>query len=1478
MSVQHLAIVRGRQKRVRSVRTLALCATALALVATGPAFAGPDINVSQTVKTSTLGSGDTPNFNGGTLLVDSAGPFAQNFTMQVGTTGAATVSTLDENGKNVTFSGVFSDGSSTSIGSIVFADSVGGGKVTLTGVSTYTGTTTINSGATLALGGTGSIALSTGMTDNGTFDISATSAGASITSLSGSGNVILGSQVLGLTAASGTFSGVISGTSGIVVSAGTEVLSGANTYTGGTAITGGTLQIGAGGTTGSIVGNVSDAGTFAISRSDTVSFGGTITGVGGFSQLGTGTLILTNADTYTGPTNVASGTLQLSSTGSITGSSQVTVTGVFDISPTAGASIKSLGGTGTVQLGSQTLTLTAASGTFSGTILGSGGITVTGGTQTLTGLESYTGATTVSGGILRLGSSAVSNNISDTATVSFFSNTTVAMSGVISGTGQVTQTGNGVTTISAAQTYTGATTISLGTLALSGTGSIARSSNVEDDSIFDISGAGAGGASIQSLSGSGTVTLGSQNLTLSNASGSFSGNIAGTGGIILASGNETLTSTSTFTGQATVVSGATLFLTSTSALSTASRVADNGTMDLSGVTTSGLVPAASIQSLSGSGIVALGSKFLQLTNAGDTFAGTISGTGGLTISGGVETLTGSNTYTGATTISAGILAIAGNGSISSAGTVTDNGTFDISAATSTAVSLGALSGSGTVTLGAKNLNIVTGGGNFAGTISGTGSLTISGGTQILSGSNSYSGGTVIAAGTLQLGNNNAGGSLAGNVTDNGTLAFARTDTAAFNGVISGSGGVTQLGTGTTALTAANTYTGTTLISAGTLQLGNGGTSGSIIGNVTDNGTLGFNRSDATSFGGTIQGTGGISLAGTGSVTLTPVESYTGTTTISNVSKLIIASGGSIATSSDVIDNGVLDISAVATPQLASLGGSGSVLTGGHTLTLTNGVDTFSGALSGAGGLTVTGGNQILSGTNSYTGATLVSGGKLTVNGAIATSSGVTVNSGGTLAGSGTTSAVNVSSGGTLAPGAGLTINGGLTMASGSAFTATLSSTTTTKATVNGTAAIAGTLSVSNGGGSWLLGQKQTVLSATGGVSGTFTVAPITSTGAQYASAVSYDANDVYVTVNLSKLSPLLPTGANVNAAAPIAGIDAALAKGDTAPTALQGLANLTSAQLGTAAPQLGGEIGADVSQAGAAMMSPFIDTMTDHQVDRSGGRVSFWATGYSGSDLVNGNSIVGSHKFKEHAAGLVLGMDRTFGKGGLTLGGALSFGSGNFHLNGADGNGSADTIQGGVYGTIHTGRMLYGQFAVALASDTLSTRRSVTTASTDTLIGHGKMLVLGGRYEEGVNLGWFTPYAAIDDKLVRAPDYTETASSGASTFALHYGSRSSNFADLDLGVRQRSETQMDRDWTLVLSDQLAWKHTLSGVWDGQANFASLPDSTFTTLGAQPTKDAGLIAVGAELRDCGFNVNLHAESQVGRNSQSYTVLGGLGFTW
>lgn len=121
--------------------------------------------------------------------------------------------------------------------------------------------------------------------------------------------------------AGGEISGVISGNSPLVKSSndtGTWILSGANTYTGNTSISKGTLQLGNGGTTGSIasspsisIGNTDSI--FVVNRSNRVEqgvdFGNTITGSGSFIQAGSGTTILKTAN-YTGATNINAGTLR----------------------------------------------------------------------------------------------------------------------------------------------------------------------------------------------------------------------------------------------------------------------------------------------------------------------------------------------------------------------------------------------------------------------------------------------------------------------------------------------------------------------------------------------------------------------------------------------------------------------------------------------------------------------------------------------------------------------------------------------------------------------------------------------------------------------------------------------------------------------------------------------------------------------------------------------------------------------------------------------------------------------------------------------------------------------------------------------------------------------------------------------------------------------------------------------------------------
>jgi outer membrane autotransporter protein len=226
------------------------------------------------------------------------------------------------------------------------------------------------------------------------------------------------------------------------VGSGTTELTGTNTYSGGTNIAAGTLQLGNGGTTGSIFGNVTDNGTFAIDHKDAVSFTGAISGSGGFQQLGAGTTTLTGTNTYTGGTTVQAGTLTPGNANAFVQNTAYTVNGGtlnlggFDL---AASSFSGTGGT--VALNAQTLTVDQAGDTaYAGAITGTGSLVKTGaGALTLSGSGSYTGATDVTGGTLRAGavntfSKASAFNVASGATLDLAGNSQTIASMTNAGT------------------------------------------------------------------------------------------------------------------------------------------------------------------------------------------------------------------------------------------------------------------------------------------------------------------------------------------------------------------------------------------------------------------------------------------------------------------------------------------------------------------------------------------------------------------------------------------------------------------------------------------------------------------------------------------------------------------------------------------------------------------------------------------------------------------------------------------------------------------------------------------------------------------------------------------------------------------------------------------------------------------------------------------------------------------------------------
>ncbi|HME20327.1 MAG TPA: PEP-CTERM sorting domain-containing protein [Acetobacteraceae bacterium] len=392
---------------------------------------------------------DVLDFLGGTLTLDVASPSPQTYPQKATLETlppSSTPNKLDQDSHNTAFTGVFSGSGNIDVG-----NTGSGGSVTFNAKNTYTGSTTVESGANLKLGTKGTIATSSTLADNGTFDISGAGGNVTIKDLSGSGTVTLGGNTLILSAAGSMFAGGISGKGGLTVSGGTETLLGDNIYTGATTInTGATLSITG---TGSIASSskVTDNGAFDISgakndvtikalggsgtvklggnsvilsNAGATTFSGVISGAGGVT-VEAGAETFTNTNKYSGTTTINSGAALLltKTTGSISNSSVVN-DGSLDISGTKGTSIISLSGTtGTVALGNQVLTLSNASGIFAGSISGSGknsGLMINAGTETLNGTSTFSGATTVSPGATLMGKGTISGALVNNGTVKPF--------------------------------------------------------------------------------------------------------------------------------------------------------------------------------------------------------------------------------------------------------------------------------------------------------------------------------------------------------------------------------------------------------------------------------------------------------------------------------------------------------------------------------------------------------------------------------------------------------------------------------------------------------------------------------------------------------------------------------------------------------------------------------------------------------------------------------------------------------------------------------------------------------------------------------------------------------------------------------------------------------------------------------------------------------------------------------------------------
>ncbi len=982
------------------------------------------------------GTGSVVKSGDETLTLSGANSYTGGTTISGGTLVASNVEALGtgdvtENATLELNTGGDFDNAISGSGQVVKS---GDKTLTLSGINTYTGGTTISGGTLVA---SNVEALGSGdVTDNATLELNT----------------------------GGDFANNIGGTGSVVKSGDkTLTLSGANSYTGGTTISGGTL----------VANNVEALGTGDVTNNATLElntggdFDNAISGSGQVVKSGDKTLTLSGANSYSGATTISGGTLIAThvnalGTGAIDNrasllldaSGQFTVT---DLTTESGGNTEigagsTLQATTLTQKSDSTLTINLDSNTADPVIHAASQVSLAG-TLDITGvgdvLDSDPASTddldtftliasdkTIAGDFEKLTVAGMDADLADFITVdgriddtgkqyelttaltwyadrddavtdahgtfnltnadgSFAVNTVLenvdATLDPASATGwdgtSLIKQGAGTLILNAENTYTGGTTISGGTLVATNVDALG-SGDVTDDATLELN---TGGTFDNAISGSGQVVKsGDDVLTLSGAN-SYSGGTLISDGTLVASNVEAL-------GTGDVTDDAVLELNTggdfDNAISGSGQVVKSGddVLTLSGANSYSGGTLISDGTLVASNVEALGTgdvtddAVLELNTGGD-FDNAISGSGQVVKSGDdVLTLSGANSYSGGTLISGGTL-VASNVEALGTGDVTDDATLELNT-----------------------------GGDFINNIGGTGRVEKSGDDKLtLSGSNTYTGGTLISSGTLVANDVNALGT--GDVTDNATLML--NTGGDFTNNIGGTGRVEKSGDDALTLSGSNTYTGGTLISGGTLVANDVNALGT--GDITDNATLALNA--VGDFDNAISGSGKVEKSGDDPLTLSGSNTYTGGTLIS--SGTLVASNVEALGTGDVTDNATLELNTSGTFDNA-ISGSGQVVKSGDKMLTLSGANSYSGGtlisdgtlvasnveslgtgdvtnnatlelntggdftnnISGSGQVVKSGDDALaLSGANSYTGGTLISSGTLVATNVDALGSG-----------------------------------------------------------------------------------------------------------------------------------------------------------------------------------------------------------------------------------------------------------------------------------------------------------------------------------------------------------------------------------------------------------------------------------------------------------------------------------------------------------
>lgn len=669
---------------------------------------------------------------------------------------------------------------------------------------------------------------------------------------------------------------------------------------------------------------------------------------------------------------------------------------------------------------------------------------------------------------------------------------------------------------------------------------------------------------------------------------------------------------------------------------------------------------------------------------------------------------------------------------------------------------------------------------------------------------------------------------------------------------------------------------------GTLDIRNGGVVTSGAGRIaTNEGSLGAVTVDGAGSRWTSSGIMTIGNFGNGSVTVRNGGS--------------ISAAGGIAVAVDAQSTSFLNIGAAAGDAPAAPGtvdtatiqfGAGD---GRLVFNHTSGAYSFAPVVTGSGRIEHVAGTTILTGDSAaFTGSTRVSGGRLIVDGSLAGSNVTVV--GGLIGGTGTVGSLGIHPGGTVAPGnasIGTLTVANFGQAPGSTYQVEVASNgTSDRINTGGIAQLidgAALQVVQADGGPYTAGTRYTVLTANGGIDGTYALTGDTQITAFLGFVAAYDPNNVYLDVLQNR--PFQAAAQTANQLGASSGL-ATLPLSSTLASAIVNLPNDAAAQ--QAFDQLSGEIQASIRSVllsdsqfvrdaalgrlrstvagpGTSVAEAACDAATTCAVLND---LTFWTRAFGSWGQWNGDGNAAT--LQRNTGGFFVGGDLPVLET-ARLGLLFGYSRSGFQVGARNSSGTSDNYHLGLYGSTQQGNLAV-RAGLAYTWHTLSTTRSIAFAGfSDTARGNyaGGTTQLFG--EMGYGLRWekafFEPFANVAYVGVQTAGFRETGGAAALTSSGAYADATFT----TLGLRLSTDFAL-QGIAATAKASAGWRHAF-GDTTPAATVAFAGGGAFNVLGVPIAQDSAVVEAGLDFRVApNANLGLSYGGQFGSGALDQSIRG------